>query len=206
MIITWDYIITQHTNNDKDIRSCSSLNSCHWWHWELDYHVIIRPTHTHTHTCTHTRTHTKTSKHTYIHTPHTHAQTPPPTHTNTHKQAQPHTRTHTHTHLVRLVVQDDKISVADVEPRQVFTGIFGIENVFVNDKRSTFCVRCIAPVGWKGLTNGHTHTQSHIHSLMHIHTCTCTHTHTYNLICLIAPNLPNISYISSGEISKGKFL
>lgn len=30
--------------------------------------------------------------------------------------------------------------------------------------------------------------------------------HTYNLICLIAPNFPNISYISSVEISNGRFL
>ena len=29
---------------------------------------------------------------------------------------------------------------------------------------------------------------------------------TYSLICLMAPNLPNISYISSVDISNGRFL
>ena len=46
---------------------------------------------------------------------------------------------------------------------------------------------------------------------MIVHVCTCVVTsrqlpRTHSLICRIAPYLPKISYISSGEISNGRFL
>ncbi len=49
------------------------------------------------------------------------------------------------THLMGLIIQHDKVSVTDIETREVLTGILGIKNILVNDKCCALCVGCIAP-------------------------------------------------------------
>lgn len=38
---------------------------------------------------------------------------------------------------MRLVVQHDQVSVTDVEARQMLTGVLGIKDVLIDNKRST---------------------------------------------------------------------
>jgi hypothetical protein len=47
---------------------------------------------------------------------------------------------------VRLVVEHDQVSVADVEARQMLTGILGIKDVLVDNKGSASSVGCTSTV------------------------------------------------------------
>ena len=42
-----------------------------------------------------------------------------------------------------LVVQDNQVSVAHVEPREMLASILSIEDVLIDNKRCAFCVGCI---------------------------------------------------------------
>ena len=50
------------------------------------------------------------------------------------------------THLMRLVVEHDQVSVADVEARQMLTRILGIKDVLVDNKGSAASVGCTPTV------------------------------------------------------------
>lgn len=50
------------------------------------------------------------------------------------------------THLVRLVVEHDQISVADVESRKMLTGVLGIKNVLIDNKGCASSVGCTPTV------------------------------------------------------------
>lgn len=65
-----------------------------------------------------------------------------------------------HTHLVRLVVQDDQVSVAHVEPREVLTRILSIKYVLIDNKRCALCVRCI-PTEQGGREGGRERSETH---------------------------------------------
>lgn len=49
------------------------------------------------------------------------------------------------TYSVCIVVEDDQVTVADVEARQVVTGVLGIKNVFVHHIGCSSCFRCVPP-------------------------------------------------------------
>jgi hypothetical protein len=43
-----------------------------------------------------------------------------------------------------LVVENHKVSVANIETTEMIACVFGIKNVFVDDKCCPACVRCVA--------------------------------------------------------------
>ena len=49
-------------------------------------------------------------------------------------------------HLVRLVVEHHEVSITDIEAREMLTGILGIKDVLIDNKRCTSCVGCTSPV------------------------------------------------------------
>uniref|UniRef100_A0A0V0JCK3 Uncharacterized protein n=1 Tax=Schistocephalus solidus TaxID=70667 RepID=A0A0V0JCK3_SCHSO len=46
--------------------------------------------------------------------------------------------------LVLLVVEDNKISIADVETAKMITGIFCVKDVLIHNQSSTLCFRCVS--------------------------------------------------------------
>ena len=55
------------------------------------------------------------------------------------------------THLVRLVVEHDQVSVTDVEARQMLTRILGIKDVLVDNKGSATSIGCTTTVWREGI-------------------------------------------------------
>lgn len=55
------------------------------------------------------------------------------------------TQCNAHTYSVRIVVENDQVTIADVEARQVVTGILGIKNIFIDHICCSSCFRCVPP-------------------------------------------------------------
>lgn len=91
-------------------------------------------------------------------------------------------------HSSLLVVKNYKISTAYVKTRQVINSIFGIVYILVNNESSSSCVLFITTIRMNNF------------KMLSRKKMLKTHTR----ICLKAPYFPNISYISSAVILKGK--
>ena len=90
------------------------------------------------------------------------------------------------------MIQNDQIAIANIEARQMIARIFGIENVFVDDVRSSARFGRSSTLNKKKeiIKNQEKERKEKVQEEFE----------NYILICRMAPYLPNMSYISSDEI------
>lgn len=108
------------------------------------------------------------------------------------------------TYSVRVVVEDNKVAVADIEAREMVACVLCIKNVFIHHVGSSSGLRSVSSEVAKGNTTQlATIHQWHAtlgHCLRQLRESECVLINAYVLIWRIGPYFPKMSYISSAVI------
>lgn len=107
------------------------------------------------------------------------------------------------THPVWIIIENNQISIADIEAAEMIARIFRIKDIFINNIRSPFGFCCCSTEIKMSKGTSYRYT---VISIDLTYYGQFRNNRTYTLICLMAPYFPKMSYISSAVILYGRFL